>query len=156
MAVHYLPDTKQNICGNVVPFAELCKGSRANAGFFLSWSISLFQSLLQLIRAIGSFPTNSVNISYIIPKIHKFLHWFRKLNILWYETIKIVFCFPDRKRSGHRLLNTRWSLLRTPFIVSPILQNSSEHAKMPQCIHNGRFLFRRALRRLASSFFDRW
>lgn len=63
------------------------------------------------------------------------------------ETIKIVFCFPDRKRSGHRLLNNRWSLLRTPFIVSPILQNSLKHAKMPQCIHNGRFLFRRALRR---------
>ena len=72
------------------------------------------------------------------PLLHR---WF----LIYFATAPL---FPlKRQKSGHRLLNNRWSLLRTPSIVSPILQNSLKHAKMPQCIHNGRFLFRRALRR---------
>ena len=43
-AIHYLADTKKNIRGYVVSFAELCKGGRTDAGFFSQ--ITLFHVLV--------------------------------------------------------------------------------------------------------------
>ena len=129
---------------------HICKGSRANAGFFLQiafFHLFIYKHLPELIvtdtHHRKSLPAEFDNISYIITQVCKIPHPISKLNICksrFYfvfrnqisvlfarqlnsdklnqiEKIKIVFCFPDRKRSGYRLLNNRWSLPQIPLIV---------------------------------------